>query len=1247
MVDALALAPFVPRLAVDLGGSGVPTWAHVEGSMLSADISGFTALSEKLAGKGKVGAEEITSLLNACFTALIDAAYAFGGEVLKFGGDALLVMFRGANHERRAADAALAMQGALRASSAARRAQLSMTVGVAEGPFDVFLVGSGYRELLVCGRRASEVIRLEGEAAKGDTLVSASIAARLPAPMRVRDEAGGVLVTGMTGDEPSGPVARVQPHDDLTPYVPRQVVEQLSAFSSLGGEHRLVTVGFVMLAGVAAQLEAVGPPRVAEQLGHVVDEVVAACDAFGVTALHTDIANDGVKFVLCAGAPLSPGDTTDAMLQAALRIAAMDTPFVLRQGVQAGRVFAGFLGSQYRRTYTLMGDPVNTAARMLGKAADRDIVAVATAVHDTRTVFVSDELEPFMVKGKSEPITAHRVRAVTGQVRRLASNLPLVGRDRELEVLRRVVQGNGEVVELAGLPGSGKTRLLEAAWEAAGRRRVHQAACTAYGAASPYSVFRPLLRSGMGIPVDVDADTAGARLTGLVDRAAPDLRPLLPLLAVPFGARVRPTAEADAIEAQFRRMRIHDVMVRFLDATITEPVLLVVEDTHWIDDASGELLNHLVRAAADRAWAIVITRRPEGAWAIADESHVARLAVGPLDDAAVHRLAIEVSTRPLPDRDLQTIAERSAGNPLFAIELTRALGDGGGELPDSVEQIIASRLDRLVPEARRLVRVASVVGVGFDPGLVGEVAGSLGSVGDPQRALAAAAGDGIVRRLPAGTWAFNHGLYRDAAYNGLPFGRRRELHRLVAEAIEARATDAGTVAPLLSLHYAAAGVHHQAWQHSLRAAAVALGQQATTEAAAALERALRAGRHVATAVERAEVAERLGDLYYDLARFADARVAYAQARRLGGDGFGDVRLVRKTGAVLERQGRPDLALRWYSRAARQVPVEAADAGWAVARAEIALAEAGIRARRGENERCLHLAEAALHDALQAGDERVQALALERMHLARAYLRRPDGDRAGPRALELHRALHDRSGTARTLVNMGIEAYFSSRWTQAREHYLEALEIAQRAGNVVLAATAALNSAEILSDQGEWAQAVDLFDGARRNYEAVGYAAGVAASALYAGVALTRDGRLDEAEGRFAAARTSLERLGMADLLDELDSRVLELQLLAGTVTLDSCTGLAARLGAQHPCISRVWRVEAILRHGAGDLTEAERLLGEAVRAGEGLDRVLALRALAALWPDSSAVGTWMAEAEAICRQMEARRVAPALPPRGT
>ncbi|MGA7759659.1 MAG: adenylate/guanylate cyclase domain-containing protein, partial [Ilumatobacteraceae bacterium] len=1192
----------------------------VEGSMLSADISGFTALSEKLAGKGKAGAEEITSLINTCFTALIESAYRYGGEVIKFGGDALLILFRGENHERRAADAGLLMQRSLHSSPAAKRANLTMTVGAAAGPFDVFLVGSGYRELLITGPRATEVIRLEGEAAKGETLVDPLIAAQLPDDMKLREEHGGWVITGSTGDEPSGPGNRDLRGEDLRAYVPDAVIEQLSAFADLGGEHRLVTVGFTMVVGVHDQLEQLGPEGVADALSRLVDTVVAACDAFGVTVLHTDIAPDGLKFVLCAGAPVSPGDTTDALLQAALQIAACDSPFVIRQGVQAGRVFAGFLGSPYRRTYTLMGDPVNTAARMLGKADDRDIVVVASAVDDTRAVFETEVLEPFLVKGKTEPITAAKVRGLTGHVRRNSAGTRLVGRQYELEVLTKAIGELDTVVELVGGAGVGKSRLLDAAWGVAEGLKIYQGACTPYGAAAPYSVFRPLLRSGSGIPVDASAELTGNRLTDIVAEFAPELAPMLPLLALPFGAKVPSNPEADAVDPEFRRLRIHNVVTGFLDAMLTGPILLVVEDAHWIDDASGDLLSHLIVASRDRPWAGIVTRRPEGDWTAPTDKHVERIELEPLDDDAIRRLAVDVSTRALTDRDLDVVAERSQGNPLFAVELARALSDatGGDELPDTIEQIIASRFDRLDPGARRLVRTASVLGNVFHETILGAMLSASDGAIDVDAAFAGATEVGAITRRAGSRWAFNHALYRDTAYQGLPFARRRRLHRLAAETIEARAADTAAVASVLSLHYSEARVHDQAWAYSLRAADVAEAQNATAEAAAALERALNAGRYLRTLSpgDRSRTTERLGDLNYVLGNVDLADRLYRQARRTNADPLGDVQLMRKLGTVQERRGEGASAVRWLRRAARGAKAGPSTRAWSSAAAHVALAEAAVRAREDDNAACIRLGEQALLAAEAAADPQAVALALERVHLGIVGLARDDVEGYGMRALDAHRANGDLSGAARTLINLGVGSYYQSQWTEAAHYYVEAVDAAERAGSAVLSAGAALNSAEILCDQGHWVRSLEMFEGALRNYEAVGYPVGIVAARLFSAVAAMRLGDTGSAQARLDAAQAAMTRLGL-DLFDDLESRALELSLLTGAIEPGACREFHERLNVGHPLRPRAARCLALSQHLTGNPDAALHLLDDELADDHvvGFERALTLIARLHVEPD--------------------------------
>ena len=1154
------LAAFVPRLAVELGRGAIPSWTSVAGSMLSADISGFTALSEKLAGKGKAGAEEITSLINTCFTALIESAYQYGGEVIKFGGDALLILFRSDNHERRAADAGLLMQRALHSSPAAKRANLTMTVGVAAGPFDVFLVGSGYRELLITGPRATEVIRLEGEAAKGDTLVDSLIADHLPDDMKLREEHGGWVITGSTGDEPSGPGERNLGHDDLSAYVPAAVVEQLSAFSGTGGEHRLVTVGFLMVVGVEDLLEKRGPTAVAEAFHALVDDVERIGATFGVTALHTDIAPDGIKFVLCAGAPVNRGDTSDALLHASLQLAAVDSPFVLRQGVQTGRVFAGFLGSTFRRTYTLMGDPVNTAARMLGKAADREIVAVASVTRGTRTVYITEMLEPFLVKGKTDPIVAHKVIAATDEVRRDTTGTALVGRQRELDVLTQAIGELGEVVVLSGGAGVGKSRLLDAAWAAAEGLQVFQGACTPYGATSPYSVFRPLLRVGSGIDLHADPVHAGELLAKIVRQNAPDLVPMLPLLAVPFGVTVPPTADADAVDPQFRRARIHDLVVDFLDSVLEGPVFLVVEDVHWIDEASGELLNHLIAASESRPWAAVLTRRPIGPWAPPGHaSHVRRLDLEPLTDDDIRSIAIQVSERAQSDAELALIVRRSGGNPLFTIELCRALEhDTIDELPESIEGLISTRIDALPGQQRHLLRVAAVFGREFDLLRVSAVA-------DDDLTLTAGL-DELIEHDRDRTFRFRHAMYRDVAYEGLPFHERRRLHERTGRLLESELDDPSQIASLLSLHFAAAGRHPDAYRYAVRAANDAAGAYAHVEAIEQYERALRAGRHChdVDAEERAALHEQLGRSREFSGDLVGAEKAYRRVGQLTADVDLAVNCLRRRARVRQKQSRLTAAIRLLRQAERRL-AGLESTSWVHRRlAEIHLSLSGLRMDQGELTAARREGALAQTHAEAAGDEHltIQAYgaivgAMTDWRDAEPYVELGLGARAPIDAYEARSIL---------AINLGMAAFFAGRWIDAVDLYEQGRSNAQAMGNVTGAALASMNAAEVLVDQGHLDRAAEALTEVRRVLGAAGYAAALSYAELLTGVVALRRGDLDTARGILEQCVTEFRTGSMLLYALEAELRLAEVSVRDGH--LDDAAGLSERALADAQNLSR-------------------------------------------------------------------------------
>jgi class 3 adenylate cyclase len=1220
--DAERFASLVPQLAVEMAREPGNHHQTIEGSMLSADISGFTALSEKLAAKGKAGAEEITELINICFTELIDAAYAYGGEVIKFGGDALLVLFRGDDHMTRVAAAGLDMQHALHSSPAAKKANLTMTVGASEGPFEAFLVGSSQRDLIIAGTNASHVIHLEGEAEKGDTVVSNGIADALPDTLRVAEHAGGWIISGTVDQQTSGPLERTTGGVDLSSLVPESVGTHFEGFAGLGGEHRIVTVGFLSVTGLDEHLADHGPGDTRDALGDLVDAVVDSCAEFGVTPLHTDIAPNGLKFVLCAGAPYTEGNTSEAMLEAALRITKLTTPFTIKIGVQRGRVFAGFLGSPFRRTYTLMGDPVNTAARMLGKAANKDIVAVDDVLADTRTIYAAEEIEPFLVKGKTEPMRASYVFGTTDWVQKQAPVAPLIGRDAELASLIDALESDRYAVQLVGPAGSGKTRLLDEIRVEVSRRMIEkiEAHCSPYSASTPYALLQIVLRRTAEIEANADPITAGELLYKAVRHHQPELLPMLPILAIPAGAEVDSTPEASAIDAKFLRDRIHEVSARFIRAVLPEDVIFILEDMQWVDDASADFLEYTLQHQASDRWTALISSRPDGNWAIDDDPATRRtITLEPLTDELVRSLVIEASTTDLPDTVLDRIVPQALGNPLYALELTKAVeSSDGDDIPDSVEQLVSARIDALDADARHLLRVASVLGNQFSHDdlkvIAGNIIDDLSSVGE------------FVSELNRGSFEFNNALYRDVSYEGLPFQQRKRLHRKVGDHLESTLENPKAMAGLLASHFSIAGDRDRTWTYGVAAGDRAAHQAANVEAVASYQRAVDAAARLKTVphAERLRVQLALGDGLAILGRFEKAERAFSRARKLAVTAADHATCMVRIGNARERQGDLEAAGRWYTRAGEMLPRQSVDEVDLQAQSTVHFRQAGLAHRQANQTRAVHEARLALGAAEDANDLVAMANALHRLHLANTYAGRPDRIGYGAKALEMFEELGDHERQASVLNNLGIEHYFAGRWSSAVECYERATEEGVRSGSLIDGLMGALNAGEILSDQGRWDEAIELLGRARRNWEGGRYPIGLAAVKLYLGVAHSRRGETTVASDLLKEAHQEITDLGLDELSADSLTRIYEHEsfLELHTVTdadLNENPNTAA-FG------SRIERSRAIRLVLEAKSTEAIRILEAQLGSNlEGFERALTLRTLAHVNGDESIA----AEAQAI------------------
>ncbi|RNL80811.1 hypothetical protein EFL95_00010 [Nocardioides marmorisolisilvae] len=1098
------------------------------GSLVSADLSGFTAMSERLASLGKEGAERLTEIVNGCFDTLISIAGSEGGDVLKFGGDALLIWFEGDDGAERSARASVRMQAAIGKPRFAKLG-LKMSVGAHHGDFDLFLVGEPeWRELVLLGAPVSRTVELESAAEAGQVLVSKELADLLPEHWRSKKTAGGVLL-----DQDAVPRQR-RTGRELAPVpgepglVAPKLREEVSALASLGGEHRIASIVFLEVLGTDASLEQTGPEEFARGLDALVRSAQALRSGTSVQFLYTDVIADGVKLIATAGAPVSTTNDDESALRYAVDIVHGDPLRRLKGGVNSGRIFAGFLGSASRYTYTVMGDPVNLSARLMAHAEPGQVVVSTDVVQRSRARVSARELPPFLVKGKSKPVTAVVVDDVTETLQSplAANDLPLVGREQELAELRSVVgqvaDGRGCAVEILGEAGVGKSRLIA---EIATDERLFQQVnveCQPYHSNTAYAAAKVVLRRLVGIPYSASAARAGELLARTVGRVRPTLLPMLPLLAAPLDAEVAPTPEADAIATDFVLARTHEAVVDLLTVMVGTPTLFLVEDAYYADPASAALFSALASRISGQPWLLIATNRPSSALLLTGVETVRRMNLEPLDEAAAVALAAAALHHDAGDEHranaLSAVADRAGGNPLFVLELMQAVRDGVAteDLPESVERIVAERLDRLGAVDRTLLRYAAVVGARFDTELLDLVLTSTG-----QRASDPHIWDGLgdlVERDGEHHVRFRHVLYRDVAYEGLPFGRRGRLHQRVGELIEA-SSQASDVA-LLAEHFFRAGDYERTWRYSVAAGDRAWEQLAVSEAAVAYERALKVRRWVRglTPYVVARVSEARGDVMERSADYPEADVAYKAASRLvGDDPVRGARLLRKRGVLRERAGKYSAALRWYDRG-RDL-VAATDEPWLDA--PLLVAAAGVMHRMGRTEDQADLARLGIEHAVRGGDKDAEAHASLVLQTALTHAGDVSDVSYGERALELFTETGNVLYQGTALNNLGVAQYFSGDWNAASEHYQDAADRYQRCGDRSLLAMARNNAGEILSDQGRTDEAVLLFEQAIETWSAAGYPLGCGLAEANLGRALVRDGQ--NAAG-LAALQRALEKL---------------------------------------------------------------------------------------------------------------------------
>jgi class 3 adenylate cyclase/tetratricopeptide (TPR) repeat protein len=1087
-----------------------------------ADVSGFTPMSEALGRVGRRGTEELTSILNSYFEPTITLIHSFGGTVGKFGGDAMTVLFpyRGKRAQqsaaRRAIQCALDMQASMdryRAiSTSAGVFSLTVKVGMALGPVMATTVGDAEIQLehVLAGRVLDRCAEAEHHATAGEVVAHQALVELVDGAAISNRRAPYLRVFALSSrarraaGRPPPQVSR-DAGDLIAPYLHPSLVARLRAGQiGLINEHRKVTIIF----GRFEELDYDRGPEAGATLQRYVREVVRTIDRYGGSLRQVDMGDKGSKYIAVFGAPIAHEDDEERALRCAADLHALPvSPSAI--GVSTGLAFCGLVGSSARREYAVMGDAVNTAARLMQAAEFGQTLVSGATQGQVEGRFSWTRLEPLKLKGKSRPVPVFEHRVAEGEVSaRLhepAYPLPMVGRESELnearEIVARARNGRGQVMGITGDAGIGKSRFVA---EVAGLAveagmMVHAGAAQSYGSSTSYLVWRDVWRSFFDLQPSRSARDELDYLQSGLDSIAPNLAERAPLLSPVLNIPLPENELTTSLDPQMRTESLKDLLLTCLRHRAEEvPLLLVLEDCHWVDEMSQELLELVGRNLADRPILLtVLYRTPEGesspiSWAMR-RPNCSELALTELAADQVDNL-IRLKARRLFEADgeppaalVERVTEQAQGNPFYVEEILNFVHDRGVklddtrslaalEVPDSLQSLIMARIDALGEAEKATLKVASVIGRLFKAAWLWGSFPEVGKPGEVKQHL------GVLSRLdltpldkpePELEYIFKHSTTQEVAYESLAFGTREALHERLGDFIEGSyREELGQYVDVLAHHYGYSRNTDKQQTYFRRAGDAAKASYANEAALNYYGRLL----PLLSRPEETDVLLQLGEVRQLIGEWDEAEQLYRQALSRAeevGSERDQARCRATIGTLLSYTQSFDDAVRWLQQA------------------------------KGEFERL--------------GDESELGRTLEQ--LTYAYFQRSDYPKAlscSEEHMRLAERLDDQASKSAALENLGLIHWHQGEHDRALEYLARARSIAADIDYKRGVIHANNDLAGFLAERGDYAKAVERLDEAFAVASEIGYQQQV-------GVIVANAGELCARQGDYPRALACSER----------------------------------------------------------------------------------------------------------------------------
>jgi adenylate cyclase len=1034
----------------------------------------------------------------------------------------------------------------------------------------------------------------------------------------------------------------------LRRYIPSVVAEGiLHDQQRLRGERREAAVLFadaVEFTRLSASLDA---ETVFDLINDLLGRTVECVHRYG--GMVDKFMGDGLMAVF--GAPIAHESDAEMAVRAALDMqdaaaefeptarAQLGAPLKIRIGINSGPVIAGILGHQEQVTYTVIGQTVNLAARLESLARPGHILVSSRVYQQTRALFNFQTMGTTHVKGFDHPVEVYEAigdrsaplptRGVTG-----VTSI-FLGRDAELQRMRVLLQAflhdrHGRLIKVQGEAGMGKSRLVSEglATVPTGQVTVWRGQGLPYAQGVGYGVFRSLLQNAIHSGTD-SAEWDSRVSSGL----RPFLRQMLELPLTPAEQASMRSLEPERIK-QLTALAMREWILR--EARL-RPLVLIMEDFHWADDLSRDLLQSLVGLINEAPVLFCIITRPTPEAPLELELPLPERPpdttvslflelrpLSPQDSRAL--LAHLVELQDMPERIVDTILERAQGTPFYIEEFVRMLiekdilrlGDGQWqvtsavdlqtlEVPTNLRGLMMARVDRLPEDLRNVLSNAAVIGLQFSARLLEEVEHRLHGRANIYPPLERLCDLGLVLKRPEvgkQTYAFRHILTQETMYSSLLHSQRPELHRTVAECIEELYTpDLSSQVEVLALHYDHARIRDKALHYALLAGDRARQRFANREAIEYYGRALQLSQHLSgRKSERWHAAVGLGEIEQHIGEYEEAIACYLAAMEEWSEAAPDARahVMLKLGQVWDKRGDLEKAEEWLHQG--QAELERASAAHPALRAQIASELGWLNLRRGDLPGAQQRLEEGL--ALMEGTEHHDVLSSILNRLGAVHYHRSEWRAAAEsveRALQLREQLGDIVGYARSLNNLAILKYTSGDWDGALADYERVVELNERIGEVEGLALACTNLGVLYTDRGQWDRAEANLKRSFAIAQRIGHSYELAQAHMNLGRLYLLQGDWSACAGHLDAAIPLYKDAGARANLNLNDAYDLQGRLLLEQGQLD---GALEWTGRSHDLLQEVsgtddgesveWgRYEQLIgriKHARGDLAAARRHL---------------------------------------------------------